>query len=104
MIDKASSLSSFLEEKLNCEEYKRVKWVQKCIHFLYYCFEKANFYKRTIIIRQKVLFLNRKFKKEELSKLHHQLVLFGRYYCKAVKPECGTCKIKDLCKEKRKNI
>lgn len=25
LIDKASSLSSFLEEKLNCEEYKRVK-------------------------------------------------------------------------------
>ncbi len=48
--------------------------------------------------------LQRKFKKELWSKRHLQLVLFGRYYCKAVKPECGTCKIKDLCKEKRKNI
>ena len=48
--------------------------------------------------------LQRKFKKELWSKRHLQLVLFGRYYCKAVKPECSTCKIKDLCKEKRKNI
>lgn len=47
--------------------------------------------------------LQRKFKKELWGKRHLQLVLFGRYYCKAVKPECSTCKIYDLCKEKRKN-
>ena len=48
--------------------------------------------------------LQRKFKKELWSKRHLQLVLFGRYYCKAVKPECSNCKLQDLCKEKRKNI
>ena len=48
--------------------------------------------------------LQRKFKKDLWSRRHLQLVLFGRYYCKAVKPECSTCKICDLCKEKRKNI
>ena len=48
--------------------------------------------------------LQRKFNKELWSRRHLQLVLFGRYYCKAVKPECSTCKIYDLCKEKRKNI
>ena len=42
--------------------------------------------------------LTKKFSKEELGRLHHQLVLFGRYYCKAVKPMCDTCKIKDSCK------
>ena len=42
--------------------------------------------------------LTKKFSKEELGRLHHQLVLFGRYYCKAVKPMCDSCKIKDNCK------
>ena len=46
--------------------------------------------------------LYKKFPKEKLGRLHHQLVLFGRYYCKAQKPECGNCKIKDICKEKTK--
>ena len=35
---------------------------------------------------------------KNLSKLHHQLVLFGRYYCKAKNPECSNCKLKDICK------
>ena len=48
--------------------------------------------------------LQRKFKKELWSRRHLQLVLFGRYHCKAVKPECGNCKLQDLCKEKRKNV
>lgn len=38
----------------------------------------------------------------DVFKLHHQLLLFGRYHCKAVKPLCDKCKIYDLCKEKRK--
>ena len=46
--------------------------------------------------------LYKKFPKEKLGRLHHQLVLFGRYYCKAQKPECENCKIKDICKEKTK--
>ena len=39
--------------------------------------------------------------KERLNKTHHQLVLFGRYYCKAINPLCENCKIKDLCKYKK---
>lgn len=46
--------------------------------------------------------LNRKFPKDNLSRLHHQLVLFGRYYCKAQNPECGNCKLKNMCKKKDK--
>ena len=46
--------------------------------------------------------LNKKFKKESLARLHHQLVLFGRYYCKAKNPSCENCKLKDICNEKRK--
>jgi len=44
--------------------------------------------------------LNKTFNKEELGRLHHQLVLFGRYYCKAQKPLCDNCKLKKICKEK----
>lgn len=42
--------------------------------------------------------LTKKFKNYNLSRIHHQLVLFGRYKCKAIKPECDTCKLKDMCK------
>ena len=38
--------------------------------------------------------LYKKIPKSKINKLHHQLVLFGRYYCKAIKPECSTCKLK----------
>ena len=44
--------------------------------------------------------LNKTFNKKELGRLHHQLVLFGRYYCKAQKPLCDNCKLKKICKEK----
>ena len=44
--------------------------------------------------------LNKFFKGCDLCRLHHQLVLFGRYYCKAKNPECETCKLKSICKYK----
>lgn len=48
--------------------------------------------------------LKRKFKKEIWTRLHHQLVLFGRYNCKAKNPECNKCKLKDICKYYKKRI
>lgn len=45
--------------------------------------------------------LNKVFPKEKLNRLHHQLVLFGRYYCKAKNPLCEDCKLKDICKKDR---
>ena len=42
--------------------------------------------------------LKRKFKRENWSKLHHQLVLFGRYNCKAKNPQCEICGLNDICK------
>ena len=32
-------------------------------------------------------------------RLHHQLLLFGRYYCKAKNPLCDSCKLKNMCKK-----
>ena len=46
--------------------------------------------------------LRKAFKKETWNKRHKQLVLFGRYYCKAIKPECNTCKLKDICRYYKK--
>lgn len=34
----------------------------------------------------------------EWIRRHHQLVLFGRYTCKAIKPNCSACLLKDYCK------
>jgi len=42
--------------------------------------------------------LRKTFKKENWNKRHLQLVLFGRYKCKAIKPECDNCKLKDICR------
>lgn len=36
--------------------------------------------------------------KEIWSRTHHQMVLFGRYKCKSIKPLCADCKLKDICK------
>ena len=35
---------------------------------------------------------------------NHLLVLFGRYVCKAVKPECAACPIKDYCTSQDKRL
>jgi len=41
--------------------------------------------------------LTKKFK-TELHLLHQAMVLFGRYKCKAVKPDCGGCFMEAHCK------
>ncbi|MCI2041772.1 MAG: endonuclease III [Bacilli bacterium] len=46
--------------------------------------------------------LQKFFPKDEWAKRHLQLVLFGRYYCKAVKPDCSSCPLKELCRDFRK--
>ncbi len=46
--------------------------------------------------------LKKIFKIEDWSKRHLQLVLFGRYKCKSIKPDCSNCRLKDICKYKEK--
>ena len=48
--------------------------------------------------------LEKKIPKDRWSKTHHQLVLFGRYHCKAKQPNCINCKLKHICKNKTKTI
>ena len=57
-----------------------------------------------VLIIEKALMAN--MKRENWSKRHLQLVLFGRYFCKAKNPLCDNCKLKNICnykKEKSKN-
>ena len=44
--------------------------------------------------------LTKRFKNNNLLRLHHQFILFGRYTCKAMKPNCLSCELKNICKEK----
>ncbi len=46
--------------------------------------------------------LKRKFKREDWAKRHLQLVLFGRYHCKAISPNCEECKLNSICKYKKR--
>lgn len=44
--------------------------------------------------------LEKIYLKDNWSKRHLQMVLFGRYQCKSQKPLCRECKLKDICKKK----
>ena len=44
--------------------------------------------------------LQKLYSKDNWSKRHLQMVLFGRYYCKSSRPLCNGCKLKEICKKK----
>lgn len=48
------------------------------------------------------LALNNLFEKKDWSKLHLQLVLFGRYVCKSLSPQCDRCPFYNICQSKDK--
>lgn len=43
--------------------------------------------------------LMKKIPKDNVRKIHHQLIFFGRYHCKAIKPNCENCKLIQYCKK-----
>ena len=45
--------------------------------------------------------LVKKLKGHDLHIFHQAMVLFGRYICKAVKPECDNCLFPQVCKTKK---
>ena len=47
--------------------------------------------------------LTKLISKERINRTHHQLLLFGRYYCKSKNPLCDTCGLKDICRYKKRN-
>lgn len=46
--------------------------------------------------------LMRHVPREFLLDAHHWLILHGRYVCRARTPQCGSCRIEDLCEYKHK--
>lgn len=46
--------------------------------------------------------LEKKFKGYNFNRLHHQLLLFGRYTCTSRNPKCDNCKLFQICKYKEK--
>ncbi len=45
--------------------------------------------------------LKKFFQKKNWSKLHHQMVLFGRYICKSQNPNCEDCLFSKICEYKK---
>lgn len=48
--------------------------------------------------------LMRKVPAEEWSVTHHRMIFFGRYHCKAQKPQCVTCPLNEICREGKKRL
>ena len=78
-------------------EYKQIPRITVDTHVarvskrLGLCDEEDN----PLIIEKK---LASNFKEKDYSRRHLQMVLFGRYYCKAMKPSCDNCKLIKICK------
>ncbi|WP_028783002.1 endonuclease III [Thalassobacillus devorans] len=48
--------------------------------------------------------LMRKIPKEKWSETHHRMIFFGRYHCKAQRPNCEQCKLLEICREGQKRM
>lgn len=55
----------------------------------------ANDYDDVLFVEEKLM---KFFPKEKWSRIHHQLVLFGRYTCKSKNPDCLNCPFNKKCK------
>lgn len=41
--------------------------------------------------------LKRKIKRARWNQAHHQMIFFGRYFCKAISPRCNECRFASFC-------
>jgi endonuclease-3 len=48
--------------------------------------------------------LMKKVPKDEWTMTHHRLIFFGRYHCKAQKPQCEGCPVLETCREGNKRM
>lgn len=48
--------------------------------------------------------LRRRLPKDRWIKTHHQMIHFGRYFCKAQNPQCRQCPLINICLEEHKNL
>ena len=45
--------------------------------------------------------LRKIFHEDKYIKMHHQFIHFGRYFCKAINPNCSSCKLQSYCRYKK---
>jgi endonuclease-3 len=57
--------------------------------------------KTTLEVERK---LEKRVPKDRALHAHHWLILHGRYICKARKPDCPACAVRDLCAYKAKTL
>jgi endonuclease-3 len=48
--------------------------------------------------------LMKKVPMEEWGVTHHRMIFFGRYHCKAQRPQCEECRLLELCREGKKRM
>lgn len=48
--------------------------------------------------------LKKAIEPEKWIQMHHSLIFFGRYFCKAKQPECDKCQLKDQCQKEYKPL
>lgn len=48
--------------------------------------------------------LMKKIPMDEWGVTHHRLIFFGRYHCKAQRPQCEECRLLEVCREGKKGM
>ncbi|MGF9768556.1 endonuclease III [Bacillus albus] len=48
--------------------------------------------------------LMKKVPMDEWSVTHHRMIFFGRYHCKAQRPQCEECPLLEVCREGKKRM
>ncbi|MED1411970.1 MULTISPECIES: endonuclease III [Bacillus] len=48
--------------------------------------------------------LMKKIPMDEWGVTHHRMIFFGRYHCKAQRPQCEKCPLLDVCREGKKRM
>ncbi|PEC23850.1 endonuclease III [Bacillus cereus] len=48
--------------------------------------------------------LMKKVPMDEWGVTHHRMIFFGRYYCKAQRPQCEDCRLLEICREGKKRM
>ncbi|PEY37749.1 endonuclease III [Bacillus cereus] len=48
--------------------------------------------------------LMKKVPMEEWGVTHHRMIFFGRYHCKAQRPQCEVCPLLEVCREGKKRM
>lgn len=54
--------------------------------------------KKSATVNEVEKVLMKKIPRDRWIKTHHQLIFFGRYHCKAMRPDCDNCKLCDKCR------